>query len=386
MGKTAATAAKQGVVDHEDPELLELKMKKRLYIRSKMRHYRSEEKNEVLALKKKIFDLENDVLRATKPNEFRLRAQAAAGARKGPEILPWKDVAIALREDRSLSEFQNHALKKQVDEYCLMVECMQRWVGSATHMQNVLHPATKSWRNVSLLSNPAARRMGKDWITKQLYYNTNDIFRFYQFPNDEAVPTSDFVVNDIVFSETCFDTVHCRQMLVNIPIERLQQALHGRNFWALFMDGVLGAAEVEAQDKINLIHHHAMTVRHEHANLLSREFLDDDRSVFVGQQIHEDENLPTHERQRNRRFWVELQRVGPHQTRMRNLYVISQSFTSRGYIPLEEEARYWGCDLSTTRDVDREDVFKRRASVVIWKQYNAGNQKLQQSVFGDALK
>ncbi|CAK4114610.1 unnamed protein product [Aphanomyces euteiches] len=382
MASTASTSSRtkkaSTLTDKDDVD--EIKMKKRLYIRKKMQFYRSEEKNEMLALKKKTFELENDVIRLTRPNQFRLRINPVA-ANIEPEALPWKEVAIALREDRDEKTLQTRSLKHKVDERAFVVECMRRWVDSATAMQHSLNPAAKSWRNVSLLAHPEARAMGKDWITKQLYHNTNDMFRHYGFPNGSN--DDNFVMNEILFNEACFDTISARQVIVNMPFEALQKALHGRNMWILMMDNVLGATELDVDSRKpgDLIHHHAMSVIDEHANLLSREFPEEDRCVFVGQQIHEDETVPTQAIQRNRRFWVELQRVGPNQTRMRNIYLISQCFTRRGYLPLPVEARNWGCDLSTTPEHQMEDRFKRHATQLAWRQYNAGLKKLQQSVF-----
>ncbi|ETV83831.1 hypothetical protein H257_04442 [Aphanomyces astaci] len=65
---------------------------------------------------------------------------------------------------------------------------------------------------------------------------------------------------------------------------------------------------------------------------------------------------------------------------MRNLYVNSQSFTTRAYLALPDEVKFWDCELSGTPEV--EDQFKRHASAVAWRQYNAGNQTLHSSVFG----
>ncbi|KAF0709172.1 hypothetical protein AaE_012953, partial [Aphanomyces astaci] len=92
-------------------------------------------------------------------------------------------------------------------------------------------------------------------------------------------------------------------------------------------------------------------------NLVTGEFHDHDRCVFVVQQVQHDAANPTTQRQRNRMIWLDMRPIAGGRTLVRVLYRFDQYFDPWGFVPLEEEALSWGCDLQHVQDDQKERTF-----------------------------
>jgi len=101
------------------------KFQKREYHRERQREYRKIQELEVLFLKQRVFELENKLQNMVQYKRIenvkkRKRSQI-------PSLLPWKDVAISLKEDNQHTWEENENLKKQILQLQQVARNMTAW-------------------------------------------------------------------------------------------------------------------------------------------------------------------------------------------------------------------------------------------------------------------
>lgn len=76
-----------------------------------------------------------------------------------------------------------------------------------------------TWRHTTLLGDAPARKMGFDWITQQLYHNTDRVLQACQFPapSDPRRMLEDFTIT--TQPDDSFQYIWRHQDQVEIPIE-----------------------------------------------------------------------------------------------------------------------------------------------------------------------
>ncbi|EQC32263.1 hypothetical protein, variant [Saprolegnia diclina VS20] len=334
-------------------------LRKRLYIRYKQRAYRQKIVSEIEALQAEAAVLERHVARLT--------------AKK--QLLSWKDVAVGLKDDVVIARRSTTTLEAKRKAYLDVISAMAKWIAIQKGIQTPpsLRP---TWRNVTLVSNATSRKLGFDWITKNVHFHTDKMLETFKFPSPMA-PKSllDFYV-DAADAECLQYVLRCQQDLP-IPLEYVVPAIRD-NVVSFLIGALWNYEDREMQENftepldMELLQEPDDRMRYtrnvlsgeESIYYLTREFRTPNRVTFVGQNIHEDELLPKSQRQCNRNFWFVLDRLGPAMTRLRVLYTTSHYFTANGYVSLDDEARYWGCDLSTTHDTKKAAVFHRHATDV----------------------
>ncbi|KAF0750571.1 hypothetical protein AaE_006664, partial [Aphanomyces astaci] len=148
-------------------ESADKKLKKREYMRNIMRFYREEKRDELDALKAQVAALQS---------EYKSRLRAS----KRDLLLPWRQVAIALRDD--LRDIQNEraSLRAKAAALASLIRTSKGWVSTnlvrRRFCHTSMHAITPTWRNVTLERDEQARELGKAWITKQMYHNTDRMF------------------------------------------------------------------------------------------------------------------------------------------------------------------------------------------------------------------
>ncbi|KAF0693643.1 Aste57867_15406 [Aphanomyces stellatus] len=337
---------------HEGDDAAARRARTRLYARNAMRQLRQKEKDEMASLRDEIQHLEGELRRRTRVH--------------GPLLLPWKDVAAALKASSHEVVVANGTLKTRAQTTVAMMRALHRWV-AATASSIPVFPTRPTWRNTSLLAHDASRTLGKAWIVQQMYANTDAVFYARAFP---AV-TSDVELYDLdVEFDGADDNVDGFQVVAR------RQYVQKR----LFCDYVKGYEwnivqnlKVEGFRRVHnqtvaettdaTILHRLTTSSGEFVNVLTASFHPRaGRCVFVAQSIVDDEAV-THEPhfQRNRFLWTDMRRVDDETVQIRTLYVMSQAFSKRqGYVPLQDDARRFYCDLSTVPEKFHECVFRRR--------------------------
>ncbi|CAK4115858.1 unnamed protein product [Aphanomyces euteiches] len=203
--------------------------------------------------------------------------------------------------------------------------------------------------------------MGMEWITLQLYHNLDAVQQRYGFPSIYAPSTEDDL--NVVFDDQgCYHLIRRHELVMHNTLDELRGVMQA-DIWQ-FMINYTQLKNVHDTPS-QAIRHQTLDGAYEQSNFLSREFIEDDRIVYVGQQMHEDELAPTMKLQRNRHVWYILQRLGPSVTKIRMLFLVSSSFSPGGQTPLVEEARgFWGLDLKGLPEDEMQRKFREHALTV----------------------
>ncbi|KAF0705626.1 hypothetical protein As57867_006975, partial [Aphanomyces stellatus] len=260
----------------------------------------------------------------------------------------------------------NASLRTLCQQHAALAETMKRWVVQACHVPISLGESPARHK-VTLAAHPAARRLGFDWITQQMYYNRDRVLALFHDTIDDTNPD-------------CLQYVWRWQREIDAPLEVVRDKfaranvdgqMRGSNIWPT--TPVPAAAAVEALDdealsSLNARYVHTLWNPHRApVHFLSREFNTPDQSVFVAQCIHDDECFPSTRAIRDRSLWylvhtsstcvwymvgdrqtlsrLVLDRVGPSTTMLRAVTLNSHAFTKHCYVPLEQEMQGWGCDV-----------------------------------------
>ncbi|CAK4664427.1 unnamed protein product [Aphanomyces euteiches] len=310
-----------------EEKMLDKKVRRRMYFKKMRQIYRSEEKQERLYLINKIHELE----RVAIPLQERARVREVDEDGETRTMLAWKDIALVMQEDVQLAVKNQMGLKSQVEDVKQLIWRMKNWVATNSVIRNALDCRVPTWRNVTLLAHPSSRKLGKEWITQQLYYNTDSIFHQYGFP---AVDSGEFIDWDSqTISATSGDyTIYRRQAETQ---DTLDEAVSHIDQTLLSVQGAYlrqkqehassTVVEVEGNTKQFAL----VTPRREFVNLLCGEFFSPGRCVFVLQQILDDEACPHAKfHQRNRMFWHDLQELPGGRTVVRSLAIHSLCFAN----------------------------------------------------------
>ncbi|KAF0698937.1 Aste57867_10459 [Aphanomyces stellatus] len=348
---------------------MQRKIRKRGYMRTFMQVYRGREKEEVESLKRQVEDLELELAR-------RLHAkQLAPGSGDSGAELPWRDVAAAMEEMHHDGILEQRALEVESDDVRTVAFDLHGWVASFSRPSTSPNPRTQTWRDVTLLSHPRSRQLGKQWITQHMYHNADRVFALQECP-----PTQTTIINntwDIDFSGDCYYVVERGHVDWNMPLENVRSMFRNHMCSMFTLDSFCPlTTHTLTETSDNTVLHqlvppssHAMYARYpggpdaaaaaQYVNLLGGEFNQADRSIVVVTQIQDDELIaPCGDlTQRSRMTWLELYRESPHRTRGRYVSIVSQQFTHERYISMAEEVRGWGYDLSQVPEWEQEARF-----------------------------
>ncbi|KAF0690133.1 Aste57867_18458 [Aphanomyces stellatus] len=139
-------------------------------------------KKQLQILQRRVYDMEGLLAKAK---------------RNFTTLLPWEEIAQALKDDTIEQVMDNRSLKQQVETQKRMVEILHSWVQSMSPLQRTPNPFEETWRNSHLLKgDDASRRVAQTWIVQQAYHNTQRALAPVSFPDS---------------METFIDVVACPQ-------------------------------------------------------------------------------------------------------------------------------------------------------------------------------
>ncbi|KAH9117216.1 hypothetical protein AeMF1_008978 [Aphanomyces euteiches] len=347
-------------------EKLDKVLRRRIYLRNIRRTYRHREKQERLQLLDTLSELEAK-LQCLKQPRTTVDTDADDGGRKATSTLTWEDVAEAMREENSLAELENKFLKHEVERVVAFGRQIQRWIfiqnganpkGSLKsrdqrkekHMliENIPRRIVQvpTWRDTTLFADPELRKLGKQWITQLLYHNTDRMFQSYWFPQIES--PSSYIYVDAEFDENTYNLVFCRQYEDITPFERLCELYRRELCDQLAVEGSTRIREntVKEQEE-HTIQHQMITRCGEVINLVCGEFHEEGRSLFVAQQIIDDELFLHDHRMRNRMCWIEIRAMPNGKCKKRLLCYQTHCFTkTESAVPLAVEVSTWGLQFA----------------------------------------
>ncbi|KAF0719750.1 Aste57867_822 [Aphanomyces stellatus] len=341
---------------------LEKKLQQRAYIRQFMRTYRGKEKRELEGLKQQVLSLEAELARLVRDRKATEPSEDAATDEASTMALKWKDVALALRDERAAIKSDHSLLHADTNAYHHLVQRMQQWVASYRTIPVALSGTLPSWRNTTLFADERARRLGKAWITQHLYHNAAAVFERHAFP-PLASPEEyhDFNIEFAEEGDIAFEYVHSRQFEEHLSYD-VVCALYREHMCSMMLADGFGPVETKTEKEVmaETTLHRMETKLAEQINLLCGVFHESsDKCVIVAQQIHDDEAFDHGQSQRHRIWMAEIHRLPNGGTKRRFVHRLSQAFTADGKIvPLNDEAKMWGCDLSLYPVEKREAKYR----------------------------
>ncbi|KAF0683024.1 Aste57867_24877 [Aphanomyces stellatus] len=356
MNRTMAKAKKHA--SPIDPEAK--KLQSRIYIRNKQRMYRQEEKDEVNSLKEQIWRLEGQLI-----GQDRRRPVKAIPA------LSWQDISKALGEETTRSVLVHRALKQDVERGKALEATLREWaVSSGLPVTPRAHAVTFSIAHVPLLADPAARRLGFDWLTRIMYFNTERIFAQFHFP---SIYSAETLNGDFIVDSTDMDNIQYlwrHQVDIHGAFEQVVAVVRDMRYLssAGWYNGECVSVPLDQhmlEDGLT-----RTTYRRERrktspptigANLLYREFRSAKQCVIVGQSVPLDELIPRLPGRGYRKSmtWIALDKINENVTKMRILGQCGHKYNNGRYIPLEDEAREWDCDLTKVNEAAKEDKLRQ---------------------------
>ncbi|ETV68383.1 hypothetical protein H257_15699 [Aphanomyces astaci] len=308
------------------------KTRRRAYFKTMRQMYRNEEKQEREYLLRKIRELEIDIAPLKKH---------ATGGNLTKSILPWKDVAMGMDEGVKIASSQLKVLKTQVDAYAEQVWAMKKWVVTNSVLKSALDSRVPTWRDVTLLAHPTSRRLGKEWITLQMYHNTDRIFQQYGFPAIDSHETIDWDTESVTVDGGDY-TVYRRQAKMTESLEDAIAYIDSTllSVQSTYVQQHATSAQAVVEIEGNTKQFAIVTPRQEYVNLLCGEFCTPNRCVFVLQQILDDEACSHRAyRQRNRMFWHDVQDLPNGNTVVRSVAIHTLCYTKEGSIAIDDDAQ-----------------------------------------------
>ncbi|CAK4082535.1 unnamed protein product [Aphanomyces euteiches] len=205
----------------------------------------------------------------------------------------------------------------------------------------------ETWQHVSLLEDPAARRLGFDWITQQLYHNSRRIFASNGFP----------ATHDLFFSvdlgvDDQFKVLIRHQRVVNVAFEDVTAAY--RRF---FIDSNgFGYALLEtnhgdetALHKMNMVYRRRNSgnprIGDVVQNYLHRQFVDENRSMLVARNILSDDKNPLGLFKRDAAGWIVVERISDTTTLVKECWTIHSLMRGNEFATWQEEEAFYNLDL-----------------------------------------
>ncbi|KAH9186897.1 hypothetical protein AeNC1_011131 [Aphanomyces euteiches] len=354
----------------------ERKMRRRAYMRGMMKIYRDEFKKEMAYLRGKEFQLLREIHKLIQEKQ-----QQLGKVNDTLTVLPWKEVALALKRDADEASESLDKLREEVSEHQRLIRDMERWIQSQLKIPTIPSTTMFTWRNTTLFADPTSRQLAKTWITKQIYHNADRVFQKYKYPTmDNPCDLYDF---DIVASPGgVIEYIHRRQFDVNLSARTLL------SMWQLLSpDALFLTAVSEDSDATKL---HTMHFPHDEVvHLLTGMFESETRSIFVGQEILQDDLLPKDGlKQRSRMLWYEVVPLATNKSRVRGLYIFTQFITHEGGpFPFEDEASRWGFDGSLYPENLKHQKFRQHVMTLASQKHivsrNLVNQYLSTQVLSE---
>ncbi|OQS05540.1 hypothetical protein THRCLA_02355 [Thraustotheca clavata] len=287
-----------------DYEMLNHKRRLRDHLKNKRRRERYlSERSELLA----------QLARARKAlNSFAKRRNVSQS------LLPWKDVAQSLEHATGESKNSLDVLRKECEHVYQVARCMSAWVGSMSRSENV-GSLDESFTTTELMGDPITRRLGLDWFTQHMYYNTNRMEQLCEFPSEGAIRDMTVVEHD----NGRWEIRGRIQVVCNLSLEETYAHLHDKIWDELRGDTQAIMSEFLDEDIVKsidpkMIYRRTAINVDESKYYAAREFVTKNRVVFAIGNFSQDALQPENALWRPRMYIMD--RLDPKRTRSRIIY------------------------------------------------------------------
>ncbi|CAK4072900.1 unnamed protein product [Aphanomyces euteiches] len=266
-------------------------------------------------------------------------------------LMPWEEVAKALKEDTLEQVRANRTLKREVEMQKELYAALTAWISRMTPSRKTPSVYEETWQHSHLLKgNDYSRRTAQNWIVQQSYHNTQRAMAHLPFPDS----TETYIDVQMLMNEdgNAFQ-IHCfSQHVVSFTLEQVSSAFwvaensftEYRRSRALPTFEQLGSysqgdLRYDCEDQPNTA---TQKMRN---NCLHGRIRDEDRTTVVCRTIITDEAFPMLDSSvwtMDIKQWTVADRIGPHATRLRTFYTIDHPKTIKGTVPMEEIANLFG--------------------------------------------
>ncbi|RHY23037.1 hypothetical protein DYB36_012073 [Aphanomyces astaci] len=273
--------------------------------------------------------------------------------------LSWHSIAAEFKGEVHRVLTDRQSLVTQTEEFESLTRAMRRFV------MNIPPPMSRSneWRSATLVADPRARNLGKEWLTQQMYHNMH-----------EPLALLPAVRNDEEFYQ--FDLEASDEDKSIVGLERIQFTWPGTvQMFRRLVETNMKAVVEEVTANTRLFH--KTTPKGTFVNLLQGHFVEADRFIMVMRQIEHDEKYICHplQKQQHDLLWTEVRQVSPTHILLRLVDRVSHIFRpATGFMSVDELAALGGIDVTGMED-DQKDAHVRReiirrsyAGFLSWRQ------------------
>ncbi|KAH9096611.1 hypothetical protein Ae201684P_013277 [Aphanomyces euteiches] len=206
-------------------------------------------------------------------------------------ILSWCVVAGVFREELYSSTSEHQSLLKETRARETLLKAMQRFVSLNLHLEP--EGPVRHWHPATLLEHPQARKLGKEWLTQQLYHNKDSRFQLFACAwMDEEV----YGV-DVDISNDCTTYNHTETLIFKDPTQ----------------------ISIETTENTKL--YRKISADGSFFNILQGNFVEADRFVMVFRQVENDETFNSDSyRQRHSMAWMDVRPLSETHVVYRSIY------------------------------------------------------------------
>ncbi|EQC38929.1 hypothetical protein SDRG_03887 [Saprolegnia diclina VS20] len=320
--------------------------KRRVLNRVRQREYRRLDLEELQMLRRRVADLEQT-----------WTALTVHGKRDRMCMLPWKDVALGLRDETRVVVGKNRQLRDQLEYYTTMARVLGSWVARLSPtLQASMPPTPANWHSVALPADAGARGLAMDWLMTRLYHNVDGTFQANAFPSNSVQDFSDI---NIYLDDGKFQFVVRSQRVVHASLAYVE------GVYGAFCDDVteigvenstgnwvrrINQEELEGQ---NLVYGHQTLIKGVEQHYLCRRYTEPGRFVLVGQNIVEDAQYPSSQRgMYEETGWRVIEAIGPDQTLVKDCITVTSlsAADGSGYLSLDEYGAFFGIEVSDDQE------------------------------------
>ncbi|RHY25711.1 hypothetical protein DYB32_008149 [Aphanomyces invadans] len=242
-------------------------------------------KEEILHLKRMLFDLENTRKRLEKDREH---------ARYHDSPLSWVHVAEAIKGDMLDLSYVNRGLKKAIQTHTQTANLLALWVSHLSLHAPVPSSAREMWQSSHLmLGDSQLRKTACEWISKQMIHNTPWMMAEIPFAYD----ADDEI--EVEVRDNCEGVKVMAQFMLPYPLDQVRDAV-----WKAeesFCSTLLDLFESDTDDAHPI-----------------------DKKTWM----------------MDVKVWHVMEKCGADMTRVRNYFTMSLPFTKRGFVSIEDFARF----------------------------------------------
>ncbi|RHY89065.1 hypothetical protein DYB35_013684 [Aphanomyces astaci] len=217
------------------------------------------------------------------------------------------------------------------------------------------------WHSATLVADPSARNLGKEWLTQQMYHNMHEPLALLPAMKNE----DEFVQFEFQASDERDDLFTC--------MDRIQFTWPGtvqmfRRLVETNMKAVNFPNYVVEEMTSNTRLFHTITPKGAFVNLLQGHFVEADRFIMVMRQVEHDETYLCHplQKQQHDMSWTEVRQVSPTHILLRSVGRVSHIFRpATGFLSVDEFAALRSVDVTGIQD-DQKDEYVRREMTRRW--------------------